>query len=201
IKYFTSKTDCQLCTEVGELLTEISKLHEKVKLEKYESENNPELLEKYKIDKYPAFVVTNKEGFGDRMRFFGIPSGYEFVSLLSAIIEVGTEKVELPEEILDTVKNIDKPVHLQVFVTPTCPYCPQAVIIGHKLALLNENVTADMVEATEFPNLSNKYNVKGVPRVVVNEDGYFEGALPEAIYLDSIKKRLSGEKGNLFQQG
>jgi glutaredoxin-like protein len=160
-----------------------------------------EVIIKYKIDKYPAFVVTNKEGFGDRMRFFGIPSGYEFVSLLSAIIEVGTEKVELPEEILDTVKNIDKPVHLQVFVTPTCPYCPQAVIIGHKLALLNENVTADMVEATEFPNLSNKYNVKGVPRVVVNEDGYFEGALPEAIYLDSIKKRLSGEKGNLFQQG
>jgi predicted DsbA family dithiol-disulfide isomerase len=52
-------------------------------------------------------------------------------------------------------------------------------VLAHKMALASDWVTADMVEATEFPHLANKYQVYGVPRTVVNEDIHIEGAVPE----------------------
>ena len=58
--------------------------------------------------------------------------------------------------------------------------------MGQALAYLNDNIRADIVEATEFPDLAKKYNVKGVPRVVLNEDHHFEGALPESAYVDQV---------------
>ena len=85
---------------------------------------------------------------------------------------------------------IDKPVHLQVFVTPTCPYCPRAVLTAFKFAMLNENITADMIEATEFQELSMKFNVQGVPKTVINDDWDIVGAVPEKMVLDKVKEAL-----------
>jgi glutaredoxin len=82
--------------------------------------------------------------------------------------------------------KIDKPLHLQVFVTPTCPYCPKAVRMAHKAAIENENITADMVEAAEFPHLSMRYNVRGVPRTVIGEDFPIEGAVPEMAFVEKV---------------
>jgi predicted DsbA family dithiol-disulfide isomerase len=86
------------------------------------------------------------------------------------------------------------PIHIQVYVTPTCPYCPRAVVLAHKLALLSENVRADMIEAIEFPHLANKHAVMGVPKSVINETYYVEGAVPEKSFVDKLLKAL-GEKG------
>jgi glutaredoxin len=79
---------------------------------------------------------------------------------------------------------------MQVFVTPTCPYCPQAVLLAHKMALESDLVTADMVEATEFPHLSMKYSVMGVPRTVINETVHMEGAAPEPLLLAKVQEAV-----------
>ena len=97
----------------------------------------------------------------------------------------------LSAETKEKIKTINKPVHIQVFITPTCPYCPGAVILGHKVAFENDLITADMIEATEFPYLSNKYNVFAVPKIVINEDVQFEGALPEPVYVENVLKASS----------
>ena len=65
-----------------------------------------------------------------------------------------------------------------MFVTPTCPYCPPAVILAQQMAYYSPRVRADMIEATEFPPLAQKYNVYGVPRTVINEKEFIEGAVP-----------------------
>ena len=113
------------------------------------------------------------------IRFYGIPSGYEFVSLLEAIKLVGGAAPSLSPATLQALETLTEPLHLQVFVTPTCPYCPRAVVLAHQMAFASSLVQADMVEATEFPQLSMKYNVMGVPRTVVNEEIHIEGAVPE----------------------
>ena len=192
------KNECQLCEETKSLLEEVSDLNDKIVLEVHDKSEADVIMAKYGFDKFPAFVVTDEEGTNNGVRFFGIPAGYEFISLMGAIIEVGSGEIELTAKSKELVKSIDKPLHLQVFVTPSCPYCPRAVRTAHQMAMLNENITADMVEAQEFFDLSNKYNVMGVPRVVVNEDSYFEGALPEAIYIERVIKAVNGEmSGNL----
>jgi thiol-disulfide isomerase/thioredoxin len=67
------------------------------------------------------------------------------------------------------LKNLDKPLLLQVFVTPSCPHCPRAVLLAHQMAMENpQMIRAEGVEATEFPELANRFNVRGVPQTVIN---------------------------------
>ena len=63
-------------------------------------------------------------------------------------------------------------------------------MLAHKLAIASELITADCVEATEFPHLANKYNVYGVPRTVINEDIQIEGAVPEKVLVAELMKVL-----------
>ncbi len=78
---------------------------------------------------------------------------------------------------------IDRPMHIQVFVTPTCPYCPRAVRLTHQFAMKSDLIRADMIESTEFPQLANRYEVMAVPKVVINDTIFSEGALPEPHFL------------------
>jgi glutaredoxin-like protein len=124
------------------------------------------------------------------IRFYGIPSGYEFSSIIEDIMMVAEGESGLSAETKAWAAALESPVHLQVFVTPTCPYCPRAVLLGHQLAMESDMITADMVEAIEFPHLSNKYSVQGVPRTVINETVHLEGAAPEAMMLGKLKEAV-----------
>ena len=87
---------------------------------------------------------------------------------------------------------MSKPVHIQVFITLTCPYCPMAVQLAHEMAMESTLIKSDMVEATEFPHLTYKYNVAAVPKIVINETTEFEGALPEQEFFKYVME--AGEK-------
>jgi len=182
--YFTQDIECQYCRETRQILEEVSELSDKITLQVYNFVNDKEIAEKYHIDKIPATVVEGTMDYG--IRYYGIPSGYEFSSLLEDIVDVSKKESGLSEQSKALLKEITVPLRLQVFVTPTCPYCPRAVRLAHKMAMENEHITADMVEATEFPQLSMKYNVRGVPRTMVGEDVPIEGALPENEFVKRV---------------
>ena len=91
-------------------------------------------------------------------------------------------------------KGINTPIHLQTFVTPTCPYCTTSVRLGHQFALESSHIVADMVEATEFPHLTQKYHVIGVPRTIINESITVEGAVPEETFLEHVLKATRPEE-------
>jgi hypothetical protein len=84
--------------------------------------------------------------------------------LVEDIRLVSHGKAGLSDATHKELEKLDHPDHIQVFVTPTCSYCPQAVVLAHKLALASDQFTADMVEAEEFPQLAELYQVMGVPR-------------------------------------
>jgi hypothetical protein len=62
------------------------------------------------------------------------------------------------------------------------------VVLAHKLAFASDHITADMVEASEFPHLVGKYHVYGVPRTVINEVIQIEGAVPENMLVPELMK-------------
>ena len=181
--YFTQELECQYCPETNKLLEELSELSDKVDLTVFNFQIDKEMVEKFNVDKVPATVVMGEKDFG--IRYYGIPSGYEFSSLIEDIVDVSKKESGLLAGSKELLTQIKKPLHLQVFVTPTCPHCPAAVRLAHKLAMENEYINADMIEATEFPHLSMRYNVKGVPKTIISEDTSIDGALPE---LDLIEK-------------
>lgn len=195
---FTDSRDCQYCGETRQIVEEVAALSPRLFAEAHDLRAEPELAALYQIDRAPAIAILRdgaKPGdppkdFG--IRYYGIPSGYEFSSLLEDLVMVSTGQHQLSAATLSWLETLDRPVHLQVFVTPTCPYCPQMVKLTHRMALASEHVRADMVEATEFPELSDRYGVYGVPRTVIDEDDFIEGAVPEARLASEMKKALSG---------
>lgn len=191
IIFFTQELECQYCKETRALLSELTEVSDKLSLEVKNFVIDKSDADKHGVDKIPATVLIDENGKDFGIKFFGIPSGYEFASLLEDIKMLGTGNTGLPAELENEIKKIDNEIHMQVFVTPTCPYCPQAVVTAHKFSYLNEKIKGDMVEATEFPHLSNKYNVRGVPRTVINENTFIEGAAPEQMVLDKVKEALN----------
>lgn len=188
ILYFTQEFECEYCEVTRRLLSELAELNGNLSLEVYDFERDRDLAEKWRIDKIPATILL-----GEReswIRFFGVPSGYEFTTLLEDIVDVSRGRSRLSPRALEMVKSVDKPLHIQVFVTPTCPYCPRAVRIAHQMALENPNIIGDMVEVIEFPHLAQKYQVMAVPKTVVNDKIEFEGALPEIHYIEHVLQAL-----------
>ncbi len=189
---FTQEFECHYCAETRQIAEELAALSDNVTLDVYDFVADKELAEQYGVDKIPATVVTRggpqAKDYG--IRYYGIPSGYEFSSLIEDIKLVASGESGLSPQTKQWAAKLQTPVHLQVFVTPTCPYCPQAVILAHQLAMENDLIQADMVEATEFPDLSMKYQVMGVPRTVINEEIHLEGAAPEPMLLARLQQAL-----------
>ncbi|HDP67237.1 MAG TPA: glutaredoxin [Candidatus Marinimicrobia bacterium] len=190
IIHFTQSIECSYCRETRQLLEELALLSDKLSLEVYNFQLDKEEVAKYKIDKIPATILIAGDGTDPGIRFFGIPSGYEFMSVIEDIIDISNQNHGFEENLLQQIRGINQPVHIQVFVTPTCPYCPRAVRIAHRLALANQHITGDMVEATEFPHLAQKYSVHGVPKSIINETSSLEGAVPEQMFLEKIKQTI-----------
>jgi len=189
---FTQEFECEYCTETRQLVEEIAELSDRITAEIYDFQADRAKAEELGIDKIPAIAIIGAQDYG--VRFYGIPSGYEFASFLHAIQSVAAGKPELSDATLRVVAGIQKPVHIQVFVTPTCPYCPQAVMLAHQLAIASPMIRADMVEAMEFPHLAVKYQVMGVPRTVINETVHIEGAAPESHVVAKLQEALRREK-------
>ena len=189
ILVFTQSENCQYCGEIQTILEEFAQIIDKVKLEKYDIELNGDIARKYDVKRAPAIVIMGEKDHG--IRYYGLPAGYEFVALLSAVRMVGSSNHELAPETVEQLSKLTKPVHIQVFVTPSCPYCPNAVTLSHQFAMASDLVTADAVEATEFPELAMQYNVRGVPRIVVNEEHHFEGAMPEQYFVEEVLKAVN----------
>jgi len=186
---FSQEVPCLFCKETELVVTELAEISPKIKVEKYDFVKDMMKAKEFRIDKIPAIAVIGRKDYG--VRFYGIPSGYEFNSLVGAILDVSRAESGLSQKTKDVLKLIDNSVHIQVFVTPTCPLCPAAVRLAHRLAIESDMIWADMVESTEFVPLAQKYSVTGVPKIVINEKFEFNGAVPEDLFVMHVMHALS----------
>jgi len=188
LKLFTQKFECHSCQDTHQLLQEVSELSNKLQLEVFNFLEAEEEAKKYDITELPTLIVEGKRNYN--IRFIGIPAGYEFSSLLESMKMASTGNTLLSEEGKKFLNSLEEDIHLKVFVTPTCPYCPRSVILAHQMAYYSNRIKADMIEVTEFPYLSQKYNVVGVPLTVINETVSQVGAVPEQMLIEKIKEAI-----------
>ncbi len=184
---FFSKQNCNYCGEIKNLLEELSSLTDKLKVSFYSFEENGEAVKAYNADDAPLIIIKGKNK--GELRFYGIPAGHEFGPFLLTLIDASLgDTQEVGEDIKEEIKSLENDITFKVFVTPTCPYCPRAVRLAYTFALLNPNSKAYVYEAIEFPDLATRYNVRGVPKTVINETLQLEGAYPPDIVLKKIKE-------------
>jgi glutaredoxin-like protein len=187
---------CETCGETRELIEELSSISDgKVRMEVHDLDAKSAEATLYRIDKAPAVAVLGDESgtrdFG--IRFYGTPAGYEFATLIEDIRMASRATTDLSAATVEALQHLNAPLRLQVFVTPTCPYCPRAVLLAHKMAIASDWVTADAVDAAEFPDLAARYHVHGVPRTVINESVHVEGAVPEAMLMAELIPMLESQ--------
>jgi glutaredoxin-like protein len=181
---FTQEYECPYCAQTRSLIEELASLSDKIDVEVYDFVANADKAKAYDVDKVPAVAIVGDKDFG--LRFYGLPYGYEFGTLLEGITAVSQGKADISNETREKLKNVKAPVHIQVFVTLTCPYCPSVASLAYKFAVESDLVRADVIDVSEFPHVGHKYAVMGVPKTVINEKVEFLGAVPEDVFLEHV---------------
>jgi glutaredoxin-like protein len=117
IIHFTQELNLEYGHETRQVLEELGALSDKLSLEIYDFILDKEKVAEYGVDKVPATVIRNGKDYG--IRFYGIPAGYEFSTVLDAILDVSKGESGLAAESKEKLALLSQPVHLEVFVTPT----------------------------------------------------------------------------------
>jgi thiol-disulfide isomerase/thioredoxin len=205
------------------LLEELAGLSPRLHLEVHNPRSEPDLARACGVERSPALLIrpwpdgapatdapatdaaaANAEGAegaapeGGVVRFFGLPSGYEFATILEDIADVSRRRTRLADATRERLAGLTEPLHLQVFVTPTCPHCPSVARLAHQLAMESPAVTADVIEANEFPTLSAEFAVQAVPKTVVRGGAgtvEFLGALPESRFVEEVWRAVPAGGG------
>lgn len=110
--------DCASCKDTRLLIEEVVALSDKLHLEVHEVQPDGEVAREHDIPRLPALVMT-ADGVNGKVRYFGLPSGYEFSVLIGSILDVSKADADLSDETVETLNGLDKDLHIQVFVTPT----------------------------------------------------------------------------------
>jgi glutaredoxin-like protein len=189
IALFVDKSQgCQTCEETESFMGEVSELSDKIHLNIYDIKKDKGLAEKYNVVMVPSIVLLDYKGDYHGVKFNGMPAGHEINSFIPALLETSGLESEVPEPLKSQIEDIKKNVNIKVFVTLSCPHCAGAVQKAHKLAMMNPNIDAEMVEAQTFFELSNKHNVSGVPKIVINDEYELVGNQPIDAFLAEIAK-------------
>ncbi len=184
IHLFVKEHECLYCGDTAKLAELVADLSNKVSIVKHTDDIGSGIAAEMGIRFHPTIVLHGKDKY--KVRFMGIPAGHEFGALIASIVSVSTGAVPLEPDVIEDIKAIDKPLHIQVFTTPQCPYCPNMVRLAHYAAIINPLIEADMVEALEFQELATKYQVFGVPKTVINETVHVEGAISADTFVERL---------------
>jgi glutaredoxin-like protein len=169
-----------------QVVDEVASLSDRIAVEEVNLVLDREKSAQFGIDRIPAIVLL-RDGADTRMRFLGAPAGYEFSSLVESIVLAGGDDSGLTDESKQAIaEKATAPMDIKVFVTPTCPHCPRAVTLAHRMAVESPNISATCVEASEFHDLSRQYRVTGVPKTVSSGGAEILGALPEEEFVRGL---------------
>lgn len=164
---------CNTCPEAHQLAKELERISEgKLVFNILSVEEAKPLKPRY----LPAFYYGTKTR---NIRYYGLPSGQEFAPFIF-VHEYISEGVKLPKSIIEEVEAVETPMHVKIFVTPECPYCPIVVDFFNQVGVINSNILVETIEAFENPYEADRYNVMYVPFVAINrlEDYDIYGAKP-----------------------
>lgn len=138
----------------------------------------------------PTILLREAGSERTNIRFSGMPSGYEFQTLLETLLMLGTGESQLSDSTVAKIDQVSTPTTLLSFVTPTCPHCPRAVITGFRFAFHNPNIVATGIEATEFPLITQQYRISGVPDTLISgsSEERVLGGQPEQVFVEATLK-------------
>ena len=176
--------ECPYCPQTEQLMEELAGLTSKVELETVDFYGQPDVAKEQGVTRIPA-IVLSADGSA-RVKFYGAPMGYEMATIVEDIKTISRGVSPLSMDTRKKLRQLNQDVHIQVFVTPTCTFCPGMARLAHAVALESPRVTSDVIEIQEFPALGQTYGVRSVPLTVINEHIRFTGAVTETQFIEKV---------------
>ncbi len=164
--------ECVTCSDAEKLAREINSIAgDKLVIEIVDRESS--IAMKLKPRFVPAWIFDTPN---HNIRYYGLPAGHEFTPFIYIHDYIANDRFKLPKEIVEKVRSIKSRLHVKVFVTPQCPYCPMVVDTLNQFGVANNNIFVETIESMELPWEADRYGVYYVPTIIVNDieriDGY-----------------------------
>lgn len=189
IEVYLGKESTQFTEATSVLLTGIAELTDKIKVRSFTLDSD-EAAHKG-ITRSPT-VLISPDRF--RISYVGAPVGEEGRTLIMAIILASNNGILLSEQSLKRLSELKEPRHIQVFVSPTCPYCPQHALVAISAAIaLPELISVEVIEMYENRDYMDKYHIITVPFTVINEVMIGSGVRPPELFVEEILSLSSTE--------
>ena len=159
-------------------------LSDRISFREYDLDH--ELAQKWNVDSAPTLVISPETY---NIRWLGAPVGEEGRCFLETLLRVGLGKSQLSEQAKRVVRKIDDPRHLKIFVSPSCPYCPQQVVNAVKAAVeLPDLISVEIIDIQSRPDLAEQYGAQSVPQAYANDVLIGAGAQSEEVFAASLQK-------------
>lgn len=166
--------------ELKDFLTGIASVSERIS---FEERDAPDAL------RSPISFLLEVDGKDSGIRFSGIPGGHEFNSLILALLNASGTPIKLDDSLKEIISGIDEPLAFEVFVSLSCHNCPDVVQTLNQFALLNPNITAEMIDGGLYPELIAERDIQGVPTVYLNGEVFANGKVDPALLVNRLLER------------
>jgi glutaredoxin-like protein len=155
-----------------------------VQMEKVENGKNQRMAD-LRIQNYPVMVV--EKGDFSRIRYYGIPAGYEVPPITDAIVELSNSHANLSPKAKSIMSTVRRKANIKIFVLTTCVFCPIVARHAYRAAIESPKVTTEIIDSQLFPDLAHRHSVMGVPKIILNDNTDITGAIQEAEFFGKLK--------------
>ncbi|MGB0938622.1 MAG: alkyl hydroperoxide reductase subunit F [Colwellia sp.] len=152
--------------------------------------DNLELVERNDNLRSPITFYLEVNNSNNGIHFSGIPSGHEFNSLILAILQSSGTELKLDKSLVSMVEKVKEPLHFEVFISLSCHNCPDVVQSLNQFALLNEQISSEMIDGGLFKELIDERNIQGVPSVYLNGELFANGKIDTAQLVDKLIEKF-----------
>lgn len=151
--------DKPVSSELRNYMEELAKVTDKITVEGGTEE----------VEERPCVRVYRKDGSWSGLAFHGVPGGHEFTSFVLGLYNAAGPGQTLDEAVLNEVRGIADKKDIKVLVSLSCTMCPELVTAAQRLAVENDNITAEVYDLNHFPEIKDEYKVMSVPCLVIND--------------------------------
>lgn len=134
----------------------------------------------------PVSFAIEIDGAFSGIVFSGIPGGHEFTSLVLAVLQSSGTAHKLDASIVDMVAAVSGPLQFEVFISLSCHNCPDVVQALNTFALVNPEISCEMIDGGLFPELIEERGIQGVPAVFLNGEAFANGKIDTAMLLKKL---------------
>lgn len=152
--------DSSLSNEIAGFLNEFSQISPLMTVKTEKTSDGDSIV--------PEIRLETEDGYSG-ISFHAVPGGHEMNSFVIAIYNLTGPGQSIDDAILKRIQAISKPIEMTVLATLSCTMCPDLVMASQRIASLNPNIKARMVDINHFPDLRAKYNIMSVPALIIND--------------------------------